>query len=309
MAEAATGRGRARWPTRLWLLLVLGTVAVLLVRQWRQLVDYDWRPSLPLLAAALLFSLLRKALGGVLWLDLLRGLSPAAAGRPPGRILGIYFLSNLASYLPGSLWYIPWRMRSHRQLGIPASHTAVGSAMESLILVLANALIGLPLLLLRGEWRAEPWIVLLVLLLGALVIQPPVLRLLFRLLRRALGRDLEEPCFELGRTLRGMILAALAALATGASLYCLARGLTPSLSPGDYLYLTAAFSLAWVVGFLTPIAPGGLGVREGLLLWLLSQPLPLPVATVVAVASRLLFLIEDVFWAAASWLAGRRRRP
>jgi hypothetical protein len=225
--------------------------------------------------------------------------------------LGIYFVSNLASYLPGSLWYIPWRIKSNRELQIPTSHTAVGSGMESLILVLANGLIGLPLILRLpsgevGGRSLGPWLIL-ALILGALVLQPPVLRLLFRLLSRALGRQMDEPGFTFGNTLVALALAALAALATGGSLTFLALGLTPSLPAGSYLYLTAAFSLAWVVGFLTPIAPAGLGVREGLLLWLFGQILPLPLATVLTVASRLLFLVEDLLWAAVASIAGRWR--
>jgi hypothetical protein len=56
------------------------------------------------------------------------------------------------------------------------------------------------------------------------------------------------------------------------------------------------FAGAWVLGFLSFLAPGGLGVREGILVYLLGFHLPSHVAIVVTLLSRL--------WVTAAELMG-----
>jgi hypothetical protein len=70
---------------------------------------------------------------------------------------------------------------------------------------------------------------------------------------------------------------------------------------------TGAFAAAWCAGFLLVVAPAGAGVREAALVLLLGGVLTRPEATVVAVVSRLLFVVGDLGWAAAALLAWRRR--
>jgi uncharacterized membrane protein YbhN (UPF0104 family) len=56
------------------------------------------------------------------------------------------------------------------------------------------------------------------------------------------------------------------------------------------------------------VAPAGAGVREAALVLLLSGALTRPQATVVAVVSRLLFVLGDLGWAGVALLVGRRAR-
>ena len=51
--------------------------------------------------------------------------------------------------------------------------------------------------------------------------------------------------------------------------------------------LTSGFCLAWVLGYLTPGAPGGIGIREGVFLLLLGPELGGGVAVAIAVLFRL----------------------
>jgi uncharacterized membrane protein YbhN (UPF0104 family) len=53
--------------------------------------------------------------------------------------------------------------------------------------------------------------------------------------------------------------------------------------------LTCIFAASYTLGFLFILVPGGLGVREGLLAALLSAYMPLPIATVISLLSRLWF--------------------
>ncbi len=70
--------------------------------------------------------------------------------------------------------------------------------------------------------------------------------------------------------------------------------------------LTACFAFAWVVGFLSFLTPGGLGVREGLLGLLLSNALPPSEATLVALLCRLWMLSAEMILAGIAFLLHRK---
>lgn len=64
------------------------------------------------------------------------------------------------------------------------------------------------------------------------------------------------------------------------------KSITP-VSWSLYLSLTGAFAFSLTIGFLAVFVPGGLGVREGILVLLLSLYFPLPVSTLIVIFSRL----------------------
>ena len=74
----------------------------------------------------------------------------------------------------------------------------------------------------------------------------------------------------------------------------------------DLATAVTAFTASYLAGFLALLAPGGLGVREGLFILMLQQPIGIGPATALAVASRLLLTLTE-FGAAAPFLLLNRR--
>ena len=58
-------------------------------------------------------------------------------------------------------------------------------------------------------------------------------------------------------------------LLAGAALDLLARGVFGEAT-SQFALLSGIFAIAWVAGFITPGAPGGLGVREAILVTVLT---------------------------------------
>jgi glycosyltransferase 2 family protein len=85
-------------------------------------------------------------------------------------------------------------------------------------------------------------------------------------------------------------------------------GQLPDAGPLLLAHATGAFAAAWCAGFLLVVAPAGAGAREAALILLLGGVLTGPQATVVAVVSRLLFVVGDLGWGGVALLAGRRAR-
>ena len=130
-----------------------------------------------------------------------------------------------------------------------------------------------------------------------ILVHPASLRWLMRLAGKIFRRPFPEPNLRFFQVVMAFLLAFTASLVAGAAIYCLVRSLVPEVGPDRIIYLASAFAFSWTTGFLTPIAPSGLGVREGLLVVFFQRLMPLEVATVLAVALRLLFVVEDLFWA------------
>ena len=64
------------------------------------------------------------------------------------------------------------------------------------------------------------------------------------------------------------------------------------------------FPLAGSLGVMAFIVPGGLGVREGALIAYLSLAgIAVPVATTISIASRLWYLVGEVFIFFVGWMA------
>jgi hypothetical protein len=103
----------------------------------------------------------------------------------------------------------------------------------------------------------------------------------------------------------GIVSGVLAWLGYGVALVCLARGLLPGVRL-DLVTATGAFTASYLAGLLALVAPGGIGVREGVMILLLQAPLGLAAATVLALASRVLLTIAEL-GAAAPFLVSSDR--
>jgi len=70
--------------------------------------------------------------------------------------------------------------------------------------------------------------------------------------------------------------------------------------------LTACFAFAWIVGFLSFLTPGGLGIREALLGGLLANYMPASQATLVALVCRVGMLSAEMLLAGIAFFLDRK---
>lgn len=291
---------------RAWGWLAAAVVAVFVGvavwSQWRQVTAVRWRlEPVPLALASL-------ALGGslalVAWLWALA--LAGVAGVRPRRGTRIWFLSNLARYVPGNVWSFVGAVELARREGAPRRATLAVMALTQLLSVGVALLVGLPVLAAERERLGAPVGIGLAVLAAAAVVAVLARRRLLALLRRRYpdvrGRDLVPTP---GLAVRLTIGYALYWALTGLAFAVFVRGLYP-LPVGDVPVVVAAFAAAYAVGFLSVLTPAGLGVREGVLAAVLAGIMPTGAALVVAVVSRLwMTLVEIAAAGLAHLLAGR----
>jgi uncharacterized membrane protein YbhN (UPF0104 family) len=288
---------------------------------WRFTQDFTRNPQLlHLLDAALLVRIGVASVAYALGLGLLilawRRLLHVLAGHPlPARPLAAgYATSQFGKYLPGNVAHYLLRHADLRRLGLTHALLLTASVLEALGLVLAAA--GWTALLLGATaWHAVRDAFALqhaprLALAAGVAVVVAVLAGAWALRRDAGGQTrLHALLSQLpppARLLPVLLLHAAFFAVMAGCLWLLATALP---QPPAWPRLAGAATASWLGGFLVPGAPGGLGVREVLLVGLLHEALPAGQALLLAAAFRLTTFTGDLLLFAVGALAWRRTTP
>ena len=308
-AVPVPSRGRWRTPLRLVVAgVLLGGVAVVLAGQWRQA-----RPLLGRLEAPVLVASWALVLAGIYatfrsWRAVLAdlGVAPPHAGA-----MRVFYLGQLGKYLPGTVWPAVTQMRLGRDYRVPPRASGAAFVVFMLLLIGTGLLVGVPVIPLLGRDAADGyrWLAL-VMPLFALALSPPVLNRVIAVALRVARRPPLPAPLSPGGVLRGAGWAVVSWVCYGGQVYLLARRLGAGGGALLWLQCTGAFAAAFVSGPLLLVVPAGAGIREAAILLLLGSTVTAPVAAVIAVVSRLLFVAGDLAWSGvAVVVAGRTVRP
>ncbi|HEY4305517.1 MAG TPA: phospholipase D-like domain-containing protein [Gemmatimonadaceae bacterium] len=221
-------------------------------------------------------------------------------------LVRIWRRSTLAKYLPGSIWSAAVTAEmAQRSGGSPIALTASFLIQATLTLTAAvtvGALFGA-----RSSIATAP--VAATIFAGALLlVRPQSINATIRLV--SVRRNVTPPRWT-GTWLAGAVILVLHVvtwIAFGVTFAALLRALTPA--PGtDWMTIAAINAVAFASGFLAFFAPGGIGVRESILVVLLAPIVPaLGTRIAVAAASRLWLVATEGVTAGLSFAITKRRR-
>lgn len=220
--------------------------------------------------------------GGLIWLAILGSLGV----RTQRRWVWVFLQAQLGKYIPGSVWQYAGRAAAARSYGIPVRAVGISLPVEFVASGVAGGTMAAFLL---GWWGAA--------IVGAAAL---VLIAGHRLARG--GRP------AVRATVLATVLYLPVWLLLGGSFWLCARGLL-GVPEQDAAFYMGAFAIAWLAGLVAVYAPGGLGVREAVLVTLLSSRIGAANALVLAAASRLIFILVDVVLAGAAAVALSRGKP
>ena len=206
----------------------------------------------------------------------------------------IWFVSNLGKYVPGNIWSLTAMGVMARDRGISAIAAAGSSVVMQLVslatgaaivIVTSATLLGQPLLVGAG----------VVVLAAALLSAPRVLPPLARWVGSITGREIAPPTIPAASIWTAAVASALSWVLYGLAFMLFVRGLLGDAA-GEISSYIAVYSAAYILGFISPIAPAGLGVRELTLAAFMTQ-LGLANeadAALVAIAARLWLTVVEL---------------
>lgn len=257
---------------------------------------------------AILFNASTVAIQACLWPLLLRGGGVFLNFKEAYLILG---KSQIGKYLPGNVFQYLGRVALSRKAGIPTEAVLISTGIETgLLAATVSALAAAGLLFDRspfGWLLDEPGanrvsmtllaIMIIIILLAILTILCPRLRAWIRL-RIAYLNPL--------RVTGGFFLSLMVFMTHGIMISLLLDTLWGIETELKWYQFSWGFALAWGLGFITPGAPGGLGIREVILVGLFGQPLGEAVVLGLALVLRIITSLGDLLaFGMAVWL-GRR---
>ncbi len=213
------------------------------------------------------------------------------------------YVPGKAASVGGAIWMFH---RTGLRPGLATSLVLLSQGLS----VFVGLVLGLPLFVWRFGDMLGPWTgwLLTAMLIGAVAILHP--RVFVGLLNVGLRR-LGRPGITIVPRLAGYVLPILIHVLQwalcGLALWLVARAFTP-IPPREYPFLVFVSAFAGTVGFLVLFAPAGLGVREGILLVVLTPTLGPDVSAMAVVLARLIHTICELglaAWGVFLW----RRRP
>jgi hypothetical protein len=220
----------------------------------------------------------------------------------------IWFLSNLGKYVPGNIWSLTAMGVMARRRGLSAMAAAGSSVImqtvslatgTAIVMVTGAKLLGQPILV------GASVLVLLAILLAAPRFLPPLAGWIGGLI----GRDISPPSVPATSIWTAAAAGTLSWLLYGVAFMLFVHGVLGS-TPGELSSYVAVYTAAYILGFISPIAPAGLGVREFTLAAFMTQ-LGLANeadAALVAIGARLWLTIIELIPSGLYIAAGTNRK-
>lgn len=262
-------------------------------RSWGSVAIADLRPAWgPILLGSLLTS------GTYVYIVLVWAASLRWWSQRPPFLRGarIWFVSNLARFIPGMVWQLAGLATMARANDISAAAATGASLLEQVVLLLTGLIVTAvwaPALLMR--W-ASPWVVAAIAGAGAMMLVwllPAALPWGGRLLGRLLRRPISWPAPSRRSITVYVVSLSLPWLAYGVSFWLFGRGLLGAGAP-HFTLAVGGFVASYVAGIIVVFAPSGLVVREAALVAALGPRIGDGPALVLALAARLWLLVVEL---------------
>jgi uncharacterized membrane protein YbhN (UPF0104 family) len=290
---ALTRRNLFRVAQWIFAALVLFFAARSLASQWDKVgsrlshIQFGWE----WIAAATVLVLVTYALLIEGWRRVLGAWDSHLPFRQAARI---WFLSNLGKYVPGNIW-------SLTAMGVMAKkrgYSALAASGSSVIMQMVSLATGAAIVMVTGaKLLGQPLLVgvAVVILVVVLLSAPKFLPPLAIWVGGLIGRDIAPPSVPPTSIWTAAFASTLSWLFYGLAFQLFVRGLLGT-APGEISSYIAVYTAAYILGFISPIAPAGLGVREFTLAAFMTQ-LGLANeadAALIAIAARLWLTIVEL---------------
>ncbi|MCA9950655.1 MAG: hypothetical protein KDE48_13480 [Anaerolineales bacterium] len=292
-----TGR-RQRVVTAVFLFLTVVVIGSLIRGNWETLRDYEWQIRPSWLIYAVLLMLIDMFLGAVVWHSLCKRFI-----QHPHFFtnIKIWWYANLARRIPGTVWFIASRAILYETVGIAKLPVTLLSGLEMVLIFVSGiitTLLTLPFWILPDEVTQNVdliWFLPLIVILCVIMVHPRILGKIWQLISR------KGPTTQLywRDTTTWLLLYIVVWSFGGLVLFCLINFFQPL--PSSYIIATIGmWALASTISLAGALTITGLGLREVSLTVMLTQVVPLPVAIVIVIVLRVLWLLGELITAGIS---------
>lgn len=268
------------------------------------------------IAAAVIISVIICSLiivcGCIPWLSYVRALtgkkiSFSEASR-------VYVRSNIFKYIPGNVFQFVGRNQLAVDKDISHSDVAVATGLDIVSTIIVTFIFSIVLLGKRisellsiidiGKLAAAATILIAVMTVVLVVLFRKFSGKIIELLRHYLSVFSKKNIrYSMSAVIYYFFFTLLSAVSYAAVIWLTfgSKGISPDLS--ELVVLSGAYMISWLIGFVTPGSPGGIGIRESVMV-LLSDPSYQDVVVLYVLIQRIASVIADLLTFVISELLG-----
>lgn len=286
-------RSVRRWLAPLLAVSLIAFLVYVAARDWSSLSSLRWSAHPHLLAAHFGFL---SALFGLLVVGWKHAVESCGFSMSPATAASTWLVPNLGKYVPGKVFMFAGRIGLAHRAGMRRAVALTAMTYEHLMMIFATY----PFMVVSALDKIDQYNVAAVgLIIGigvaALVVlmYPRALRALLDLALRKMNRQplTSTPCSRDSWKLLSIYTSSFVCYGASGAYLARAFGIGADLPPS---VIGAAFVSAWVIGFVSMLTPGGLGVREAALVLLLAPEVSRGDAVALALAGRLTWTVMEI---------------
>lgn len=294
-------------------LIILFFLARTLYASWSQVVEsgFQFNFNAPLLVVSLALLVAARGFAVEAWRRIL-----IALGENIGFIFGmrVWFVSNLARYVPGNVWQVAAMITMVEEKGVSRTNALISQIIYTAIALGIAGLMGLGFVFAQPQIlnglvnvaqlpyvEAAPWVggaafIALIAIFSA----PHSYRLIVSVAARLTHRELIAPDHSLARGLVPPLWSIAMWITNGLAFYLFVTSVTsvPLAQLAAFIAMNAA---AYWIGYVSFITPSGLGFREAALALMLAVYFPTPVAIALSLVTRLWSTAGELLGVVAIW--------
>ncbi len=205
--------------------------------------------------------------------------------------------SDFGKYIPGKIFAYGILFYSYDQKSISKKKIAVCSFQELIIGTIATIIIALVSIYLSDFDMLRRYNVyfLAMAIMCIVMIHPGILSFVANKLLKLFKREPISIITDYGQIFLVLILFITSWLIFGLGFYFFINSFY-EFSFSYYFFTTGAFAIAGLIGMIAVFAPSGLGVREGVLVFLLKYIFPNAIAALISLISRLWMIICELLF-------------
>lgn len=280
----------------IWSAAVLAAVVYYLIKNWTVVSGYFVTiPPLNLILTVLFLA------AGKLVLVILSKSALISEGLtlPYAQMFRIVSLSQLGKYIPGGVWHFVGRYNMYHDQDLSIKKSTKALIIENFWLLTGAVISGLvfacfsphtPELLNKLGLTFPSW-AFPVIAFGLILIWLLIL-IVFDLMFRMKGRKI-----KLGALLYLMGVQVLTWVFLGLSFALV----FPQVQLDTLTMKIGFFALSWIIGYVAIFAPGGIGIREGALIWMFASFYTSQEILVIATVHRFIYFIVEVLLGLVAW--------
>lgn len=229
--------------------------------------------------------------------------------------LRVFFVTNLARYIPGAIWQFAGLAGMTMEAGGSPTAATVGVILLQIVTLATGIMLTVSaapqLLPLTARLNSEEQLAIAALLIALLIVAlPRWLPRIRTVAERLTKKQVPLPTPPRGQFALYVVRCAGNWLIYGFAFWVFSRALLGQGAPRPWVAITS-YVASYLAGLIAVFAPGGIVVREGAIVGLLEPSIGVEAATILAIASRFWQIAIEVVAACvmlgAEWLRNRLR--